>query len=119
MSRRVERLNVLFRQEIADLIRSEMRDPRLGELVSITRVSISPDLENGTVYVSVLGDTTAKTDTMRAFHAAAPYLRRRLLERVHIRRIPTLQFLLDESIEEAAHVLELMRQVEGKEGNRT
>jgi len=117
MSRRIERLNVLFRQEIADLIRSEMRDPRLGELVSITRVSISPDLEKGTAYVSVLGDADAKTDTMRALHAAAPYLRRRLLERVHIRRIPTLQFVLDESIEEAARILDLMKQVERESGS--
>ena len=107
----MQRLNVLFRQELADLIRNELRDPRLAEIVSITRVDISPDLQNASVYASVLGDEEAKLSTMKALVAASPFLRHHLNERIAIRRIPTLHFILDETIEQAAHILELMKQM--------
>ena len=112
MSRRTQRLNVQFREELSELILHHLRDPRLHGLVSITRVDISPDMENADVYTSVLGEAEDKTSTMNALAAAAPFLRRQLLERMHIRRIPALHFRLDESIAEAARILELMRQIE-------
>lgn len=111
MSRRLQRLDHLFREELSDLIRTELSDPRLGEIVSITRVNVSPDLENATAHVSVLGEAETKTATMQALTRAAPFLRRHLIERVRIRRVPTLHFMLDETIEEAARVLDLMRKV--------
>jgi len=113
-SRRLQRLNVLFQQELANLVSFHLRDPRLAELVSITRVDVSADLQNASIYVSVLGDDEAKTSTMTALQAAAHFLRRQLSERLTIRRIPSLHFHLDESIEEAAHILELMKQVPDK-----
>jgi len=115
MSRRLQRLNHLFREELSELMRTELSDPRLGEIVSITHVDVSPDLENANAYVSVLGDAEAKLATMRALTHAGPFLRRHLVERLRIRRVPHLHFLLDETIEEAAHVLDLMRQVSEKE----
>jgi len=111
MTRRQQRLNVLFREELSELIRSEVRDPRMAGLVSITKVDVSPDLEHATVYVSILSDDEARAATMTALKSAAPYLRRHLLERVRIRRIPALQFVLDHTIEDAARVLELMKRV--------
>ena len=113
MSRRLQRLNHLFREELSELIRTELSDPRLGEIVSIVRVEVSPDLENATAFVSVLGDAGAKSATIQALSHAGPFLRRHLLERLRIRRVPHLHFLLDETIEEAARVLDLMRQVSG------
>jgi ribosome-binding factor A len=114
MSRRIQRLNHLFREELADLIRTELNDPRLGEIMSITRVDVSPDLENAKAFVSVLGDEDIKLSTITALSHAEPFLRHHLLERLRIRKIPHLHFLLDETIEEAAHVLDLMRQVSGE-----
>ena len=119
MSRRLQRLNVLFREELASLIGTELRDPRLSEVISITKVDVSPDLENAQVSVSVLGDDESKVSTIRALTAAAPFLRRHLLERIRIRRVPSLHFVLDESIEAAAHVLDLMRQVSEQEGQES
>jgi len=111
MSRRIQRLNVLFREELATLMRT-LRDPRLAEMMSITRVDVSPDLENADVYVSVMGEPEEQVDSIKALDHAAPFLRRELLHRVSIRKIPHLKFHLDRSIEEAAHVLDLMKQVE-------
>ncbi len=114
MSRRLERLNHLFREELSDLIRTELSDPRIGEIMSITRVNVSADLEKADAFVSVLGDAEEKASTVAALTHAAPFLRRHLLVRLRIRRVPHLHFQLDESIEEAARVLDLMRQVSGE-----
>lgn len=112
MSRRIQRLNVLFREELADLIRTELRDPRLPEMLSIVRVDVSPDLEHGDVYVSVMGDAQQQSDSIAALEHASPFLRRELLHRLSIRKVPHLKFHLDRTIEEAAHVLDLMKRVE-------
>jgi len=109
MSRRLQRLNVLLREEVSELIRRELRDPRLAEFVTLTRVSTSPDLKTATVYVSVMGDDEEKANTMRALTHAAPFIRRQLISRLSIRRTPDIQFALDESMEEAAHLLDLMK----------
>lgn len=110
MSRRTQRLNHLFQEELSELIR-DIRDPRLASIVSITHVEVSPDLENATVHISVLGDSGEQRGSIEALSHAAPYLRRHLIDRVRIRRVPALRFVLDHTIEEAAHVLDLMKEV--------
>ena len=110
MNRRMARLNGLFQQELAALIR-DLRDPRLAPIVSITSVDIAADLETGVVKVSVFGEDSEKASTIAALQHAVPFLRRELLHRIRIRHIPELTFVLDETIEEAARVLELMRKV--------
>jgi len=109
MSRRLQRLNVLLRRELSDLVRRELRDPRLSEMVTLTRVDTSPDLATATVYFSVIGSDDEKADTLAALSHAAPFLRRQLTGRLRIRRTPDIHFLLDETMEEAAHVLDLMK----------
>ncbi|HUF53024.1 MAG TPA: 30S ribosome-binding factor RbfA [Dehalococcoidia bacterium] len=111
MTRRTERLGGLFRSELAELIHDELRDPRITGLISITQVEVSPDLENATVHVSVMGDAEEQKASLAALTHAAPWLRRELLHRVHIRKVPALEFALDRSIEEGARMLDLMRQV--------
>ncbi len=113
MSRRLQRLNVLLQQEISELIRRELRDPRLAEIVTLTRVSTSPDLAAATVYVSIMGGDDEKAATIEALVHAAPFLRRQLMGRLSIRRTPDIQFILDESMEKAAHVLDLMKHLPG------
>jgi len=115
MSRRTQRLNVQFREELSELVLNHLRDPRLTALMSIVRVDVSPDLENADVHVSVMGEPEEKTSSIQALTHAEPFLRREMLHRMSIRRIPHLKFHLDESIEEAARVLDLMRQVERRE----
>src|SRR3990172_1177093 len=111
MSRRLQRLTVLRREEVSELIRRELRDPRLAEFVTLTRVSTSPDLQAATVYVSVMGDEEEKANTMRALTRAAPFIRRQLIRRLNIRRTPDITFMLDESMEKAAQLLDMMKQL--------
>ena len=111
MSRRTERVSGLFRSELADLITSERRDPRSTGMSSITSVDVSPDLEHATVYVSVLADEPEHQNmSLAALNSAAPFLRRHLMQRVHIRRVPAFEFEADHTIEEGARMLDLMKQ---------
>jgi ribosome-binding factor A len=119
MSRRTDRLSGLFRSELSQLIRSELRDPRIAEMISITSVDVSPDLENARVFVSVLADREEQAASLAALNHAAPFLRRRLIERIHIRRIPVLHFEADHTIEEGARMLELMKKVAAEREGRS
>jgi ribosome-binding factor A len=112
MTRRTERINDLLREEISDLVRLEVKDPRVGGLVSITEVDITPDLRHAKVFVSVLGSDAEKAATFVALRAAAHFLQRELRKRLTIRRIPELVFLADESLARGARILSLIEEAQ-------
>lgn len=111
MTRRLERLNGLFREQLSDLLLRQLKDPRLAQFVSITRVIISPDLSHARVFVSVMGSEEEKASTLEGLTAAANYLRRELNNRISLRRMPELSFRRDDSLEQGAHVLDLLNQI--------
>jgi len=111
MTRRLERLNGLFREELSDLLLRQLKDPRLAQFVSITRVVISPDLSHARVFVSVMGSEQEKSSTLVGLTAAANYLRRKLNSRISLRRMPELSFRRDDSLEQGAHILDLLDQI--------
>jgi len=111
MSRRTERVNDLIREELSDLLLREVRDPRLGGLISITRVEVSPDLSTARVFVSVMAAEAEQSEALTALTAAAGFLHRELKKRIEIRRVPILSFRLDQSIARGAEVLSLLSDV--------
>lgn len=119
MSRRTERVNDLIRDELSELLLREVNDPRLGGLISITRVDVSPDLYNARVHVSVMDGADRQKEALKALNAAASFFHRELKHRLQIRRVPFLTFHLDSSIEQAARILSLMEEVhtEPREGD--
>jgi len=108
MSRRTERLNALFRNEISSLILRGIKDPRISGVVTVTRVDISNDLSYATVFVSVYGSASEKRNTIKALKSATGFIRRELLSRITIRVMPVLRFKLDESIAQGNEILELI-----------
>src|SRR5688572_27506408 len=94
-----------MREELSDLLLREVRDPRLGALISITHVEVTPDLNNARIFVSVLGDDEIQTNALKALNAAAAFFHRELKSRLQMRRVPFLVFKLDTSIAEAAEML--------------
>ena len=114
MSQRTQRLNSQLQQELMQLLQREMKDPRIG-FATVTGVETAPDLSSARVWVSVLGSEEDRAESLRALSAAAPWLRRQLGERLHIRTIPQLLIRRDESIESGDRVLKLLRQIEGEE----
>ena len=111
MSRRIERLNEQFREEISDLLRRQVKDPRLGVFITVTQVSVSPDLSHAKVYVSVMGSAEEKQGALRGLDAASAFIRHELGERLSMRRTPRLTFRYDDSVEQGAHVLDLLDEV--------
>lgn len=109
---RVDRLREQMKAEISDILRREMKDPRLG-FVSVTDVEVSQDLRHAKVYVSILGDETAKKDTIDALQGAAGFVRTEMARRIRLRHTPEIIFRLDESIERGARIFELLEQVKG------
>jgi ribosome-binding factor A len=107
LPRRMERIDSQMQAEIADIIRTEMKDPRIG-FVSITRVETSSDLRHARVRVSVLGTPEEKESTMAGLGRAAGFVREILLRRLRLRRVPQLEFILDENIEYSIHIADVM-----------
>ena len=110
-TRRIARVNDLIRKEISELLMREIRDPRLGGLLSVTEVDTSPDLRHAKVFVSVMGSEEEKRQVEEGLAAASGFLRRGLGERLSLRHIPQLDFQRDESIERGSHLLELIKEV--------
>lgn len=97
-SQRPTRVGEQIREDLTELITREVHDPGIG-FITITRVDVTPDLQQARVYYTTLGDDKARRDTRRALERASPFLRRQLGRRLRLRRIPELQFFYDESIE--------------------
>lgn len=110
-SYRQDQLGELIAEELSDLIRTRMKDPRVG-FASITSVQMSGDLRYAKVYVSVMGSSEDQRASLKALDHANGFLRHELAQRLTIRYTPEIIFKLDESIARGARVLELMRQVE-------
>ena len=111
MTRRTERLSRAIQTEISRLLEKEVNDPRLGNFISITHVSVSEDLRHVRVYVSVMGDEAARTQTLEGFKAASGFLRREVSTNLHMRHAPEFAFEYDDSIERGSAVLQLIKQV--------
>ncbi len=108
---RQEKLGELIAAELSDLLRTRVKDPRVG-FASITRVEVSGDLRHAKVFVSVMGSQEERAETMKGLGNATGFLRHELASRLILRYMPELAFKLDRSIEEGARMLELIRQVE-------
>lgn len=109
-SLRQQRVAEFLRDEISDIIRREMRDPRLG-FVSITRVEVSPDLRYAKVFASVYGSEEEQAATIDALNGATGFIRRLLKPRMRIRHIPELTFRLDRSMEYAEQVTRTLNEL--------
>jgi ribosome-binding factor A len=107
--RRTDRINEQLKQEISLIVRDEVRDPRVG-LATITAVVTSPELDHARVYVTSLGDETEREEIIEGLRSAAPFVRKQLSGRLHMRRVPELHFEADRVLAEALRIEELLRQ---------
>ena len=108
--KRENQLAEVIGHELSDLMRTRMKDPRLG-FTSITHVKVSPDLRYAKVYVSVMGEPEEQRETIKALEHANGFLRHELAQRLTVRHTPEIEFRLDDSIARGAHVLDLINRV--------
>lgn len=113
--KRADRVGERVRAELADILLRKTKDPRVG-FVTITEVEMSVDLKHAKVFVSVLGDELQKKETLRGLKSARSFLRGELGHRLGMRSTPELMFVLDESIERGARMLDLLRKIKKEEG---
>ncbi len=107
---RPDRVGDQLRAELSELLMREVHDPGIG-FITLTRVQVSPDLQQARVYYSTLGDETARRNTARALGRVAPFLRRRLGARLRLRRVPELHFTFDESIGHQDRIEQIIREL--------
>ncbi len=106
-NRRIERLNEQLRREISDILRRDVRDPRVG-IPTVTRVEVTPDFWVARVFVRLVGSEDEKKEAVAGLEAAAPFVRR-ALGGLRMRRVPEIRFESDTTLEHATRIEALLR----------
>ena len=107
---RPDRVADQIRSELALLLAREVHDPGIG-FVTMTRVQLTPDLQQARVYYTALGDEKERRSTARALERAVPFLRRQIGSRLRLKRVPELQFVYDESIAGQDRIEQLLNEI--------
>lgn len=107
------RINNEVLKELSNIIRSEIKDPRINPMTSVVAVNVSPDLKTCKAYISVLGDIESQQDTIKGLKSAEGYVRSLLAKRINLRNTPEITFVLDQSIEYAVNMSKLIDEVNG------
>jgi ribosome-binding factor A len=109
---RLQQVADRIQQVLGDVIQSEIKDPRVG-FATVTGVEVSADLSHATVRISVMGDDAAKADTMAGLLRARSFLRRRVADEMrHMRFIPELHIVQDNSLDYSIRIDQVLRDVE-------
>lgn len=114
---RPDRVADQIRSELADLLAREVHDPGIG-FVTITRVRVSPDLQQARVLYTALGDDKTRAASARALERAAPFLRRKLGARLRLRRAPEVIFTYDDSIAGQDRIEQILNELHAAEHDR-
>jgi ribosome-binding factor A len=110
--KRSVRVGDQMKQEIADILMKKIKDPRIG-FVTVTDVDLSDDLRNAKVFVSIYGGN--KEETFKGLKSAAPFIRSELGRRMTMRCVPEILFRFDSTVEQGAHIMELLHEIEEKQ----
>lgn len=109
------RINGEVLKELSNIIRSEIKDPRINPMTSVVAVEVAPDLKTCKAYISVLGDEKSQRDTITGLKSAEGYIRRELARTVNLRNTPEIKFILDQSIEYGINMSKLIDEVTKKD----
>jgi ribosome-binding factor A len=115
-SERMRRVDEAVRQVLADALSHELKDPRIG-FVTVTDVNTSPDLRHARVFVSVLGESQQRDETLDGLRSAHGYLQQRIARELKLKHTPTLEFSYDDTTDRAMRVGELIERAEHHDGD--
>lgn len=118
LSHRIERIAEQFREEVSQILATEVADPGVG-LVTVTRVKVTPDLSLARIYWTLLGDAAERKRTTKALQRAAPFVRHVLATRITLRRVPEVHFQYDEGLAAHQRVEELLHEIHEADAART
>lgn len=109
--KRTIRLNSLLKEVISEVIKRDVRNPHVNELLTVTRVDITSDLHYAKVYVSVIGDAAQKQETLKALQSAAGFIAVNSSQKVTMRYFPALTFKLDDSVDKHMRIEKLLTDI--------
>lgn len=118
LSHRLERIAEQIREEVSQILSSEVADPGIG-LVTVTRVKVTGDLSLARVYWTATGTPAERKKTAKSLARAAAYVRHLLSTRMTLRRSPEVIFLFDQSVDAQNRVEEILLQLKQEEADRT
>lgn len=93
------RINGEVHKVLAEIIRGEIKDPRINPMTSVVSVEVAPDLKTCKAWISVLGNEESQKDTLQGLKSAEGYIRNQLARKINLRNTPEIRFILDQSIE--------------------
>jgi ribosome-binding factor A len=117
LSHRVERVAEQIREEVSQILATEVADPGIG-LVTVTRVRVTADLSLSRVYWTLLGEAADRARTEKSLRRAAPYVRHLLSSRLALRRVPEVQFLFDQAVAAQDRVERILAELHAEEAAR-
>ena len=103
------RINEEVMRELSNIIRGEIKDPRINPMTSVVAVEVAPDLKTAKGYISVLGDEESQKKTLAGLRSAEGYIRRALAKSINLRNTPEIRFILDQSI---AYGVEMSKKID-------
>ena len=109
------RINSEVQKELSNIIRNELKDPRIHPMTSVTSAEVTPDLKFCKVGISVLASEESRRETLEGLKSAAPFIRRQLAATVNLRNTPELRFVSDESIEHGIYMSRLIERVKAED----
>ena len=110
---RTRRIAEQIQRELAELIRLELKDPRVTGLVTVTGVEVSQDQSHAKVFFTILGDESRKEETTAGLVRASGFLRSQLAQRMQLRTVPELHFKYDASVERGIKLTRLIDEAVG------
>lgn len=103
------RINGEVQKALADIIRGEIKDPRIGIMTSVVAVEVAPDLKTCKAWISVLGGQKEMEDTLAGLRSAEGYIRNQLARKINLRHTPQITFIMDQSI---AYGVEMSKKID-------
>jgi len=109
------RINGEVQKVLSEIIRSEIKDPRIHPMTSVVQVIVAPDLKTCKAFISVLGDEESQKNTVEGLQSAMGFIRRQLAQKLNLRNTPEVHFILDQSIAYGVNMSKLIDKVVGEQ----
>ena len=112
------RINSEVQKVLAEVIRGEIKDPRISPLTSVVAVEVAPDLKTCKAWISVLGNEQARKDTYAGLRSAEGFIKNQIARKINLRNTPEITFVLDQSIEYGVNMSKKIDEVMSEIPNR-
>ncbi|NMA94503.1 MAG: 30S ribosome-binding factor RbfA [Clostridiales bacterium] len=111
---RSKRVSEEIKREMSMIIREDVKDPRISDMLSIVKVDTSKDLSHAKIFVSILGSEDERKETLKGLQSASGFIRKQLASILKLRYVPELTFVLDSSIEYSIHISKKIDELQNK-----